>query len=137
MSKKKLSYEARLERHTQGLTAVSTGVCGGCPDCLSEFRFGQKVPCECRYEEHCDKCKGTGRRPLSQEEFEERVSSGHVHDEGSFSWAGCQLCGSRLGGNFEVWHALDSEGQLIHGERACLDCVQYLANGTLPGEDES
>jgi len=66
------------------------------------------------------------------EEFEEQWSSGRVFSEGSFSWAGCGICGSRLGGTVEPWHGVDSNGEIMHFDDACVDCVCYLANGDLP-----
>jgi hypothetical protein len=48
-----------------------------------------------------------------------------------FSWSPCEICGSRLGGDRESWHAL-MDNKLIHCENACVDCVVYLANGDEP-----
>jgi hypothetical protein len=68
----------------------------------------------------------------AREAFARDWSTGSVFSEAFFSWGGCDICDSRLGGDFEVWHYIDPQGKIQHGERACVDCVQYLANGTLP-----
>lgn len=105
-------YQQDVENNTQGLTAISTGICPGCEQCRDDYADG------------CD-----------MESFEELWSSGKVHCDPYFSWHGCELCGNTLGNSYEPWHAIDQNGELIHGEYACEDCVQYLANGILPEED--
>ena len=64
-------------------------------------------------------------------------------DEGSFSWSGCGICGSSLGGDRYVWHWLEphreegrTEAELHHEDDACADCVMYLANGDEPEQWE-
>ena len=52
--------------------------------------------------------------------------------EPSFSPCGCEICGSSLGGNFEPWHGVGDNGEIVHGDQACVDCTFYLANGDLP-----
>ena len=50
------------------------------------------------------------------------------------------MCGTTLGGDREVWHALDTNYQdtpiadrvLHHFHDVCTDCVLYLANGDEP-----
>lgn len=54
------------------------------------------------------------------------------HDEGRFSWSFCGICGRKQGGTVYVWHAVDSDNEVIHFDDACTDCVQYIANGTMP-----
>jgi len=123
-----------IARNTEGLEAVSTGICPGCSQCLDEY--GKPVPCECKGEEpDCPKCDGRGERQPTPDEFEDQWSTGEVFAEPFFSWHRCDLCGSTLGGDREPWHAVDkASGKIIHGERACVDCMIFLANGQLPGE---
>jgi len=147
LTRKQKRFVEAIERNTQGLTAVSTGPCPGCEQCRDEY--GVKVRCECQDKPEnegepdpdCDDCDGKGVRLPTMAEFEEQWSSGKAISEGEFSHSGCDLCGSTLGGTFEPWHAclpvVDAAGQLvryeiIHGDRACVDCVMYLANGDLP-----
>lgn len=106
-------YEKRVQANTEGLAAVSTGVCPGCETCRDQF-----AP------------------DATKEEFDELVSSGQVFDEGGFSWRGCDICGSSLGGTVEVWHYIDENGDICHEDNACVDCVCYLANGDLPEDAE-
>jgi hypothetical protein len=102
------AYTQAVEHCTEGLTAVSTGPCPGCAECRDDYGYD------------------------SQEAFDADYESGRICAEPHFSWRGCELCGSPLGGDFEEWHALDANGELIHGARACVDCVCYLANGDEP-----
>ena len=53
-------------------------------------------------------------------------------DEGSFSWSGCGICNSTLGGDRYVWHYLDEDGEVQHERDACFDCVMYMSNGDDP-----
>ena len=101
-------YTDSVERNLKGMDAVSTGVCPGCAECQDDFGFE------------------------SQEDFEAAWSSGEVFSEPGFSWASCGICGSRLGGDREVWHWADGNGEIIHETDACVDCVVYLANGDEP-----
>jgi hypothetical protein len=137
LTRKQREFVESIERNTEGLTFVSTGVCPGCEQCRDELDI--KTPCECGGESnwpegefYCDDCDGKGERSLTMAEFEEQWHNGEICDESGFSWQGCDLCGSSLGGNMSVWHAIDKDGNIIHGEHACVDCVVYLANGDLP-----
>jgi len=67
--------------------------------------------------------------------FSDRISGGEVEEDGGFSWAACDLCGSTLGGDRFAAHGFTPEGKLIHLD-ICMDCLQYLANGTIPEEWE-
>jgi len=130
-------YIESVEYYTRGLEAVSTGICPGCEECCAEY--GLEVACECggEAEEYCDLCDDTGKRPPTMEEFEEQWSCGDVTTQPSFSWSGCDLCGSTLGGDKEVWHGVDRDNNIVHGEYACMDCVFYLANGDIPQDPEN
>jgi hypothetical protein len=55
-----------------------------------------------------------------------------VGDEGGFSWSGCGICGSSLGGTLYRWHALTPDNELLHFDDCCQDCVFFLANGDEP-----
>lgn len=109
LTRKQRDFVLAIDANTEGLKAVSTGICPGCETCREEY-----AP------------------DASMEEFEEMCSNGEVCAEPFFSWHGCDLCGSPPGGDFEPWHAVDENGEIVHGERACVDCIMYLANGDLP-----
>lgn len=102
-----------LKAHTAGLEgceAVSTGLCGTCPQCQADWN-------------------------MEPARFYSEVENGTVFSEGFFSWRGCDICGSRLGGTFEPWHYVSkADGKIRHGARACIDCMMFLANGDLPDE---
>lgn len=51
-----------------------------------------------------------------------------------FSWRPCETCGSRLGGDREAAHYLDSDREINHVS-VCIDCLHYIANGDIPEED--
>lgn len=103
-------YASAVERGCQALTAVSTGVCPGCEECRELYGYDTLEALNLAYE------------------------AGEIVQEPHFSWHGCDICGSTLGGDFEEWHAIDENGELIHGGRACVDCVCYLTNGDEPEE---
>lgn len=71
----------------------------------------------------------------SERAFDEAHSDGEIDDEGSFSWSGCGICGSTLGGTLYDWHWVDSDDEIRHESDGCPDCLFYLSNGDLP-EDE-
>ncbi len=127
-------YLEAIEQNTEGVTFISTGICPGCKTCYDDFAMEVNCSCENTQDElpYCLDCRDTTYRKPTMEEFEEQWSTGEIFDEGHFSWSGCDLCGSPLGGNFEAWHAIDENGEIVHGERACVDCVMYFANGDLP-----
>lgn len=119
------AFVEAIQANTKGLTAVSTGLCPGCEECMEDY-------------------PGIGQ---TREQFEEAIANGTIVQEPFFSSEGCDLCGSHLGGNFEPWHAVDADrrpaaftlpgwagadSEIVHGARACVDCVRYLANGDLP-----
>lgn len=105
------TYTEAVESNLDGLDAVSTGPCPGCEACADLFGFDDV------------------------EAYDDALECGDVHGEGSFSWDGCGVCGSTLGGDLEVWHARDSDGELVHFGDACVDCVVFLANGDEPEGD--
>lgn len=104
------AYTDRVEANLQGLHAVSTGACPGCPECMDRDGFTDK---------HEHKIAWRNCRLI---------------EEPHFSWCSCDICGSRLGGNRYRWHALDHNDEILHFEYACTDCVMFLANGDEPEE---
>lgn len=56
-------------------------------------------------------------------------------EDGGFSWSDCEICGSTLGGDRFPWHAIGSDGRILHGT-CCADCTVYLANGEEPEGSE-
>lgn len=60
-------------------------------------------------------------------------------DEGSFSWSGCELCGSTFGGDRYDGHAFvrpddESDPSILVHVSMCCDCLFYVANGDVPEE---
>lgn len=80
------------------LNHISIGLCPECPDCAATYG-------------------------CTQDEFRESCEKGTLCDEGAFSWASCGLCGATLAGTRYTWHAIDSDGHLVHDEDACEDCL--------------
>lgn len=138
LSQAQREYVEFVEYNTKGLQAITTGPCAGCEMCRD--KLGLSLACECGAPEveglYCDVCRDSGLRKPTEEEFGEQISTGEVCCEPFFSWDGCDICGSSLGGEFEPWHGVDFDGEIFHGNCACVDCVQYLANGTLPEASE-
>lgn len=141
-----MGFIERVDRGLDGLEAVSTGVCPGCETCRDSFDDyrvadeleGYRVPA---HDKDCAEPiyfrTEEAATFFAEMLFENAWSCGEVYEESHFSGGGCDICGSPLGGDFESWHAIVKEtGELIHGERACWDCINYLANGEVPFEDE-
>jgi|TARA_R100001530_G_scaffold133839_1_gene107795 hypothetical protein len=63
-------------------------------------------------------------------------------DEGSFSWQGCDSCGSHLGGDRYEATAIHHEAfgpdakqpDNLHEISICTDCILFHANGDEPEE---
>ena len=100
------AYEKRVEKGLEGLTAVSIGPCPHCRECASS-------------------------RGMKLKQFDAAYEAGRIPAEAGFSWRPCGICGSSLGGDREEWHAI-LDGNVVHFDDACVDCVMYLANGDLP-----
>ncbi len=101
-------FTESVAHNTQGLEAITTGPCPGCETCRKDYDYP------------------------TMEALAEAWTTGDLDSEPHFSWSACDLCGSTLGGDREVWHAIDKNGEIIHGDNACTDCVMYLANGDIP-----
>lgn len=117
------AYVQAVTRGLEGLQAVSTGVCPGCSTCAHEHDYSDD--------------NDDPDRTLAA--FDEAWRSGKVDSEASFSWSPCDICGSSLGGDREIWHAImgqpgeDLKGRSIeHLNSCCTDCVMFLANGDEP-----
>ena len=104
------AYTDRVEHGLGGLKHASTGPCPGCEECAGLFGFD------------------------SVKAFDAAHDAGKVSGEAGFSWSPCGICGSRLGGNREVWHAIDENGEILHSDDACTDCVVFLAYGDEPDD---
>ena len=89
--------------HMKGLTAISTGICPGCQECADTHADGDV------------------------EKLQRLWETGRLADEASFSWSACECCGSHLGGDRTVAHAVDSKNETIHMDGFCMDCVFYIA----------
>ena len=103
-------YKERFKRHTEGLEAISCGLCASCSDCQSTFN-------------------------ASELELERLIDRG-LCDEGGISRSGCDTCGDCQQQLLYAGHALmqlDGKQVLTHLE-ICQDCLMYIANGQLLGE---
>jgi hypothetical protein len=101
------TFTDSIEHNMKGLTAISTGICPGCQECADTHADGDVEKLQRLWE--------TG-----------------LADEASFSHSACECCGSHLGGDRAVAHALDSKNEIIHMDGFCMDCVFYFANGDEP-----
>ena len=148
-------YTERVDSGLKELDAVSTGVCPGCDTCredhgefvvdedderepgqnawyvVTPYPGGTRKATEADYYRTEAEAEGAARKT-----FADAWSNCEVETEASFRRGGCGICNSPLGGNFEVWHWLDADGAIQHEYDACIDCVHYLANGTLPEGEE-
>ena len=113
MTTAQADYAARVERNTEGMQALSTGICPGCTTCMDTYGYDDPAA------------------------FEEAWSTGEVNAEPAFSWQGCDICGSSLGGDMEPYHYLDQDGEIQHGDNACTDCIMFLAYGDTPAHLET
>lgn len=121
--------------------ALSTGLCPGCDECRADFP--DYLPDEPDYElgggvwmveaipEETYASEGEAII-ASREAFDQAWSSGEVFSEPAFSHRPCQVCGSHLAGDRQVIHWIGTDGELLHDDGACVDCVLYLANGDEP-----
>ena len=98
---------------TKALNAFSVGLCPGCEECMRQWGIDADEPEEVN-------------------QFNAGIKNGNTFDEGGFSWQGCDICNTALGGTFQVGHYLDRNGDLCHIERVCVDCLFLWANGDVP-----
>lgn len=106
------AYIAAVKSNTEGMIALSTGLCSGCHRCANDLGYG------------------TGLAGMA--DFALAVENGDEVDESGFSNAGCDICGCSLGNTLEVYHYCDENDKIIHGWGVCPDCCCYLANGDIP-----
>jgi hypothetical protein len=142
-----MGYAENVERNLEGLTAVSTGICPGCDRCREEFGgFAVEEDLEREPGENAWYLPDQPGRAVyyateeiatekARELFDEAWATGDAFSEPSFSSGSCGICNSHLGGNREVWHGIDANGEIMHFQDACTDCVMYLANGDLPEQE--
>jgi hypothetical protein len=67
---------------------------------------------------------------------EDHRYEGELIDEGSFSMSRCGICGTSMGGNRFAWHWINPDGEIVHENDACTDCVMFMANGEEPDQWE-
>jgi hypothetical protein len=136
-------YADRVERNLEGLDAVSTGAYPGCTECAE--RVGYAIDCDSEdsgelywfVRRDRERLPGwyeteSGAQAALMAEFRLAWEAGDALIEPSFSSAPCGICDSPLGGDREVWHGNDANGNSLHFSDACVDCVIYLANGEEP-----
>lgn len=89
----------------------SFGQCPGCPQCMD--------------------AAGISDEATHREAWER----GELPEEESFSYSGCGICGSPLGGDHSVYHWIDSDNEICHKDDGCRDCLFFTANGDLPDDE--
>ncbi len=135
------AYTQAVKHNLEGLTAVSTGLCPGCDTCRGQYPedFEPQEGDDGLWVVGCIEDKTFKTEALadaaSKGAFEEAWESQAVLSEPSFA-RGCDICGSRLAGDMDAWHAI-LNGEIHHWERACIDCVVFLANGDEPKDWEA
>jgi hypothetical protein len=115
------AFTDAVDRGLQGMTAVSSGTCPGCHECMEIDG----------YKRDDDGCLDDAREAHKADWHSKDMASG----EHSFSWRPCGVCGSTLGGNRNHWHWIDvndTTHSINHENDMCDDCVFYLANGDEP-----
>lgn len=125
-SKKQKEYVARVARYLDGIEGVNSGLCSTCKEC--QDIWGAENP----------------------DSFQEAIEEEVALDEGSFTWSGCEICNSSLGGLKFIGHGTRAKehrftaagkkfvfpaGEIIHFGSICQDCVAYLANGDVPDDE--
>jgi hypothetical protein len=143
-----MNYAERVAYNLKGCEAVSTGVCPGCDDCRAfddDYTVREVYLDSGRTTEYGFEAR-PGESWATEEEAEAAAREAFKDDWGgrdavggttAFSRSSCDACGSTLAGYREVWHYVNTQGNLQHCEPGvCADCVAYLANGTLPDESE-
>ena len=138
-------YARAVERNLEGLTAVSTGLCPTCDECRDAFDEYRPelddwtIATEFWAVPAIDSPHFRMRFPseslaldAARTAFHEAWSCGQVTETACFSYSGCDICGSSLGGDMVPWHAITPDGRLLHFDNACVDCVMYIAYGEEP-----
>ena len=100
------NYTEAIDRNLAGIMGFNTGFAASCQTCRDRFQV------ESDYDpEHPE----------------------HIDDEGSFSSASCDSCGTHLAGDRYIAHGFDDRtGTLYHFDFTCRDCVAFHANGEEP-----
>lgn len=135
-------YTKTVERNLNGLEALSSGVCPACDECRSnygDYRVSEIYSEDSEghiwwtFKASEDESYGSEEEAeeASKEAFDEDCRNGAIENEAGFSRSPCDACGSSIAGNREVYHYWHN-GKLHHDFGLCVDCVQYLANGTEP-----
>lgn len=83
----------------------------------------------------CETCRDSVNIDMSMEKFAEDIGNGSLFSEPSFSWSDCDVCGSVLGGDRDVWHYVADDRSFIHCDSVCNDCAMYIANGEFTNQD--
>jgi hypothetical protein len=85
--------------------SIDPGVCASCADCQSAYG-------------------------MTEAEMTEAQENDRLNDEGGFSWSSLRLLRKHLGGDRYAAHGFIDD-KIVHYD-VCVDCLMYLANGTLP-----
>jgi hypothetical protein len=110
---KRKDYIEQMQRNTEGMQSLSTGLCPNCAECASDMGYGDDIA-----------------------RYNADLESGKLSGAGSgFSRSACEICGDTDGGDREPYHYVDANGDIVHGFGACTDCVCYVANQAPPYRD--
>lgn len=119
----KSAFLEAYERGIKGTEAQSPGLCPGCSQCADKLG----------YRDQEDEDGNVTKSALEQ--YDEDLEAGAICSEAHFSWSPCDICGSSLGGDREVWHfrmGVAPYDYIHHGEGICVDCVLFMVNGEEP-----
>lgn len=111
-----MNFAETVEHNLKGLKFVSTGLSSGCEICAKRYGYTNEDG------------------EVDIEKFKSDYEVGEVLNEGSFSWNGCGICRSSLGGHRFIWHYVDEDNEIVHKGDCCVDCLCYINNGQLPEE---
>jgi len=140
--KTETKYEQAFNHNTRGLQFLSVGACPGCRECGLETRFILH-PTGDEFETEAE-ARGAMEPGDTLEIREPSEHDRERAEEAGFSWSECDFCGCTLGGSRYPAHAILADtpadaqrpGRKISHFQVCEDCLQYVANGTLPGESD-
>lgn len=130
------AYTDRVDRNAAELRFLSCGISGGCDQCREPHHAYRPIDDLEQEQETWIVPAAPGVIFASEDEatlaaraaFDAAVSSGKVPEDGSFSHYGCGFCGQG-GTSVYVYHWVDDQDRIQHGDDICGRCVRYLVNG--------
>ena len=112
-----MSFVESFEHYAGDLKGLSGGITSCCATCQEQHGYDQHENAE--------------------ESMAHDLSQGLLPDEGSFSWAQCDTCGSTLGGERYTGHCFAPQSMDVIHLDVCVDCLFFIANGDVPEDDDA